>query len=246
VSLFDELEQCIALMKRATTIAGLSSTLEEMTRLLGFDYFGLAHHTDLAARHGDAVALGNYPLPWVAQMVERRLYVDDPVHVASQVTPRSFRWSEIPDLIAVTHKHRAQLDAARNAGLAEGLTIPINMPGHLPASCSFVSRSGRAFPSASMHHAHYAGCFAFEAAKRLGRPAICHVAAGQLTTRQLDCLVLVAKGKSDAVAGQLLGISRETVHEYVETTKRRFGVATRQQLIARALYDGHLTYADIL
>jgi len=39
--------------------------------------------------------------------------------------------------------------------------------------------------------------------------------------------VLAAQGKSDTDAGVLLGISNQTVHQHIETAKRRYGVATR-------------------
>jgi LuxR family transcriptional regulator, quorum-sensing system regulator CciR len=245
VSLFGELEICLSDLKRAASVSSLACSLEEMTRLLGFDYFGLAHHTDLSDKRSGIVAIGNYPTSWVSQLVERRLFVDDPVHLASQATARSFRWSELPDIMSLTEKHRNQLAAASQAGLVEGLTVPINVPGSLPASCTFVRRRLEDFPTESMPHAHYASCFAFEAARRLGAREVVGPPP-RLSDRQIDCLVLVAKGKSDAVAAILLGISRETVHEHIEIVKKRLGVATRQQLVARALFDGHISYADVL
>jgi LuxR family quorum-sensing system transcriptional regulator CciR len=97
----------------------------------------------------------------------------------------------------------------------------------------------------------YMGCFAFEAARRIrgleqaaqNRPP---VDRRPLSGRQLDCLVLAAQGKSDSVIAQLLGISPETVHQHIETAKRRYGVATRTQLVVRALFDNQITFADTM
>jgi DNA-binding CsgD family transcriptional regulator len=61
----------------------------------------------------------------------------------------------------------------------------------------------------------------------IGRAA---VAKGQghwpasLCPRQVECIALVAQGKSDWEIGQILGLSRDTVHEYVESARRRYGV----------------------
>ncbi|WP_243442443.1 response regulator transcription factor [Sandarakinorhabdus limnophila] len=68
----------------------------------------------------------------------------------------------------------------------------------------------------------------------------------KLTQRQLDCLVLAARGKSNWVAGQLLGLSGGTVHKYLEAAKTRYGVATRTELVVRALFDGQLSFADVM
>jgi LuxR family quorum-sensing system transcriptional regulator CciR len=67
-----------------------------------------------------------------------------------------------------------------------------------------------------------------------------------LTERQLECLVLVARGKSDSVIGQLLDINRGTVNHHIELAKRRYRVATRTQLVVLALFRGELLYSDVI
>ena len=68
----------------------------------------------------------------------------------------------------------------------------------------------------------------------------------RLTQRQLDCLVLAARGKTDWVAGQLLGLSHETVRMHIDNAKERFGVTSRAQLMIRALFYGQLSFADAM
>jgi LuxR family quorum-sensing system transcriptional regulator CciR len=58
--------------------------------------------------------------------------------------------------------------------------------------------------------------------------------------------VLVAQGKSDWDIAQLLGIASDTVHQHIEAAKRRYGVASRTQLVVRALFDSQITFADII
>ena len=65
-----------------------------------------------------------------------------------------------------------------------------------------------------------------------------------MTPRQLDCVMLVAQGKSDWEIGQVLGISESTVHKHIEDAKRRFGVCTRVQLVVRSLFDSQLSFTD--
>ena len=75
--------------------------------------------------------------------------------------------------------------------------------------------------------AQYLGCFAFQAARRLiemhaaVKPAI-EEAQQRLSPRQLDCVILAGRGKSDRDVGQLLGISGQTVHQHMEEAKRRY------------------------
>ena len=58
--------------------------------------------------------------------------------------------------------------------------------------------------------------------------------------------MLAAKGKSNWVSGQLLGLSPDTVHKYLESAKRRYGVSSRTELVVRALFDGQLSFNDII
>jgi LuxR family quorum-sensing system transcriptional regulator CciR len=44
----------------------------------------------------------------------------------------------------------------------------------------------------------------------------------------------------------LLGLSGGTVHKYLEAAKTRYGVATRTELVVRALFDGQLSFADVM
>src|SRR6185295_14639110 len=115
----------------------------------------------------------------------------------------------------------------------------------------FAVRTGRDLPRRTLPASQYMGCFAFEAARRIrsleqARLNRTPLERPQLTARQLDCLVLAAQGKSDGVIAQLLGISSETVHQHMETAKRRYGVASRTQLVVRALFDNQITFADTM
>jgi LuxR family quorum-sensing system transcriptional regulator CciR len=68
----------------------------------------------------------------------------------------------------------------------------------------------------------------------------------RLTRRQTQCLVLAARGKSDWIAGTLLGLSPATVHKYLEQAKARYGVSSRTELVVRALYHGEIGFPDLI
>jgi DNA-binding CsgD family transcriptional regulator len=58
--------------------------------------------------------------------------------------------------------------------------------------------------------------------------------ATALTARQRECTALVAQGKTDWEIGKIIGISRDTVHEYIETAQKKYDVRTRPQLVLTA------------
>ena len=240
------LRALVAEIGRLDSLAELGCFLGDAVPRLGFDHYALVHHVDLAGLPRGAVHLDNYPADWRREFIDGRYYVDDPVHVACRRAARPFFWRDLPGLLPLNRRQAAMLADGRDAGLADGLTVPIHVPGDVSGSCTFAVR-GREAPAALAPAAQFFGYHAFEAGRRLAdrryRQAAGPVA---LTTRQLDCLVLVARGKTDSEIAELLGISRETAQEHVEAAKARLRVAARTQLVARALFHGLISFGDIV
>ncbi len=249
MSVFWDVQEFVQEVNRVTTFSELSGLMESMSRTLGFDYFALVHHVELVGP--EVIDLENYPPVWREMIIERKYTSDDPILVACEHTNVGFRWSDVHKWIALSKRQQEILNGARAAGIGEGFTVPVHIPGEYAGSCSFGLRMGHAFDGSTMPAAQFVGCFGFEAARRLLHAQRLQTGKEitplpRLTPRQLDCVVLAAAGKSDWHAAQLLGISDQTVHQHIEDAKRRYGVATRLQLVVRALFDGQLTFRDIV
>jgi LuxR family quorum-sensing system transcriptional regulator CciR len=118
-------------------------------------------------------------------------------------------------------------------------------------------------PAQNLPMAQLVGCLAYEAARQLLRSGVCFVgpaseptkharphigrsSAGGLTARQLDCIVLVARGKTDWEISRILGLHEQTVTEHLNEARRRCGVSRRSELVIHALYHGHVSFNDVL
>jgi LuxR family quorum-sensing system transcriptional regulator CciR len=111
--------------------------------------------------------------------------------------------------------------------------------------CSFASRDVGDFSIEDISVAEVIGGYAFDALRRLqGMPSVRTYPT--LTRRQRECLALVARGKSDSVVAQILNLKPHTVTQHIEEARKRYSVATRAQLIVRALLHCELAFADIL
>lgn len=224
----------------------LRFTLAAIARDMGFDHFALTHHIDIKRASHGAIRLHDYPDDWVEFFDDQRLGTCDPVHRASHVTSVGFAWAEVPRLITMTAGDHRILALAREHGLGEGFTVPAHVPGEARGSCSFASRYGRQLPTDILPLAQLAGAFAFEGARRLWRAdALGPHPLPVLTDRQRDCLVWVARGKSDWEVSRILGISHETVTRHVKEARGRYGMDKRTPLVIRALFDGTISFNDI-
>lgn len=250
MSQFADVQAFVREANRATELDELEGLLAGVTRELEFDYYAIIHHVDLNALPSGALRLSNYPQSWAEMLLERRYFVDDPILAGAQRTAAGFLWTDVPKLLSLSSRQKEILGCATNEGLGGGFTVPAHVPGEFFGSSSFGVRFGREVPEHSLPAIHYVGSFAFEAARRIARKkTMALINPGQvtprLTPRQLDCVVLTAQGKSVSVVGQLLGISSDTAHEHLEDAKRRLGVARKEQLVARALFYGLITFNDV-
>lgn len=242
-----EIEFFMRLVAAVANADDLAEAMIAITAELGFQYYALAHHVDLAVTGAAAIRLHNYPSRWADYYEANALGLSDPVHRASQATNAGFRWQRIPALIQLTPRDRQMLDRGRAEGIGDGFTVPANVPGEAFGSCSFANDEERPVADAILPLAQIAGAFAFEAARRVWqvRGGARHDAP-RLTDRQRDCVLLAARGNTDAEIGVKLHVSEETVSRHIKLARERYGVEKRTSLAIRALFDGTLSFADIL
>lgn len=244
---FERAESFLRDLAGIATEADLLDALEEVTGELGFSYFALSHHGDIRRATQPAIRLHNYPDDWADYYDDNGLGVSDPVFRASHVTSVGFAWSQIEQMIVLTPSDRAMLQRAEARGISDGFTIPANVPGETHGSCSFANPSGVAMREEDLPIAQLVGAFAFEAARRLWRvrsPSL--MAPPRLTDRQRECILWVARGKSDWEISRILGIEHETVVRHLKQARERYGVAKRTMLAVQALFDGSISFTDVL
>lgn len=227
----------------------LHEHLDRCAAELGFTQFAMGHHVDLVGPPQDAIRVTNYNPAWIERSLGEGYFVHDPVHLASTRTAMGFLWSDMPGMIRLTKRQRFILEAARPYGLSEGYTVPVHVPGEYRGTCSFGAASLDGLRDNGLPFANLIGTYAFEAARRIMRARSPFPerleALPELTERQRDSLVLVARGKADPEIGVLLGISSATAHEHVENVRRAYGMAQRPLLIARALFDGQISFMEV-
>jgi LuxR family quorum-sensing system transcriptional regulator CciR len=227
----------------------LRETLEDLTRHLGFERFAMGHHVDLTRPPEDAIRLTNYRRDWTERALDKGYFVDDPIHFASTRTVVGFQWRDVAKMIDLTDRQRHILrQGQRFGGLAAGFTVPVHQPGEYRGTCSFGTSSAKMVRRRALPFAQLGGAFAFEAARKIMLRNSGREPKGppSLTPRQQEALVLIGRGKTDGEIGTIMGVSRATAHEHVEGVRRAYGNAQRAYLVVRALFDGQISFTDLL
>ena len=166
MSSFQDVQTFVRAVRTAPSLTDIGLVLKDATRAFQFDHFALAQRINAPDRLGP-VRLTDFPDHWVDNLVPSGRVADDPVLLACERSVTPFTWSRLDSIMPLSSRHKAYMTQARAAGLAEGYTVPIHVPGQASGLVSFVMAQGRELPSDSLPAAQYLACFAFEAARRL-------------------------------------------------------------------------------
>lgn len=230
--------------RRCRSAAALGALVEDAARELGFHYFALLHHASLQPSSKGFVRIDNYPGDWASEFLARGFAAFDPVHAATRRTARAFAWSELGRLTRLAEPQHEILRRSRRFGIGHGFTVPVNVPGEPGGSCSFAVRRGAELPRERLMCAELVGIHAFDAARRLRLLPTRKLP--HLSRRQIECLSLLAAGKTDPEIALILGLSVETVAGYVKCARAAYQAVSRTQLAVLALRDDRIRFEDLL
>lgn len=268
MSQLDDVNAFINALNSVTTANHVREIVGGITREMGFHSFALVQHVKEFNRENERfLAVSNFSESWVNYFLENGLHAHEPLYAASRRTTVGFRFNELPTLIKLNDRQKEVREAGRKAGIIDGFCVPAHIPGEATGSCTFAMKDNKSLPERNLAMAQVVGNFAYEAARLLLRSGVCFVGpeargrdpdelqkpsararapAPTLTTRQLECVVLVARGKTDREIAGILGLHEQTVTQHLNDARRRCGVSRRTELPIHALYHGHLAFSDVL
>lgn len=237
-AVLDFVERC----QNAANADAVRDMLFSELAALGYAYVACCSHVDPLRPPLGAVAMINYPPAWLARFSERKYALLDPVFKNARTAIMPFFWRELAQTHNLSPAQRAILKEAASFGLADGVTIPIQHKGALPASCSLVPGPDGVDPL-NMPGLFMLAHSAHEAARRRAGGLV--KVPSLLSPRERECLTLAGRGKSDWVIGEILSLNSRTVHNTLERAKKRFGVSSRIQAVVQAVFEGQIALDDL-
>jgi DNA-binding CsgD family transcriptional regulator len=220
-------------VERASQAIEAAQTLEELLEItahaatpFGFAHAALARHVHVQSGLMEPEMVTNYPQAW-HDLFARRDY---------GLT------------IPLTRIQREYLEEMRKLGLNSGCTIAGHMPDRPTISVHFVVAGGEPLEARPFMLAILLGIAAGQQARTLWQSQLPQVQVTQeerLSPRQVDCIKLVARGMTSWEIAAVLGISDQTVSEYLTDARRRLGVSNRAQLVLKSLKLGYFTLDDV-
>lgn len=245
----DFIERAIGDVEAATSLDALHGVMVTAAQGIGFQHAALARHVHVPSGLMQPDIVSNYPQRW-QELFKRRDYgLASPVLAACQRHGGAIRWMDLENIIPLTRIQREYLQEARKLGLASGCTIASHMPDMPTVSAHFVVANNADLKSRPFLLAILLGTAAGQRARNLWRVQLPDAAAEtgeRLSPRQVDCIKLVARGMTSWEIATVLGISDQTVSEYLTDARRRLAVSNRAQLVLKALKQGYIMLDDVV
>ncbi len=176
--------------------------------------------------------------PWIDHYIGQRYQDVDPCLLLAPGRLRPYTWAETLASEHLSLRQRRLFDESRDAGLRDGVCIPV----HGPAGESYVVSL-----AATMHGndgAVHLGTLQILATQlqlaytALARGATTAVATIHLTERERECLTWTAQGKSAWSISRILGVSEHTVQFHLKGAIRKIGAGNRVQAVVKAVRFG--------
>lgn len=185
------------------------------------------------------VAAEGFPPDWARRYVADRLYRIDPLALFSSQSPQPFFWRDIDELKVLSKDERRFLRMLDAAGSGDGLGIQVFGPNGRNGYCGLGLAKDAVRPSGfrinefqwvcQLAHLKYCAILV----PRLAKPQ-------PLTARETEILRWVARGKSNAVIADILGVSPHTVDAYLRRIYLKLGVVDRLSAALRGFGIGLL------
>ena len=176
--------------------------------------------------------------PWIDHYISQRYQEIDPCLLLAPGRLKPYTWAEMTSRQALSPRQRRLFVKSRDAGLRDGLCIPV----HGPSGESYVVSLATASPVEGC--ARQCGTLQILATQlqlaytALARKETAPVVLIHLTERERECLTWTAQGKSAWSISKILGVSEHTVHFHLKGAMKKMGGGNRVQAVVKAVQLG--------
>ena len=180
----------------------------------------------------------NYPIEWQKSYFERKDYEIDPVLLFSSQMVRAFPWKGFIERSLISKRQRTFLGMAEDAGLRDGVSVPIHGAGGKVSVISFAASKAGTDSSAKKCYLEVLASQFHIAFSDLSNNDLMTGDVVLISDRERDCLSWTAEGKSSWDIGTILNISENTVNFHIKNAMRKLRTSSRTVAVIKALRQG--------
>ena len=226
---FDFIEQ----LDHKTDISALITAFQGLNEKFGLNCFMVGDPTQPKVPREGRMWASTWPQEWLAHWMTQNYIAVDPIINQLLMRNEPIRWQDArraTDEIGIRI-----LDEAAQFGLVDGFTVPVYTREGIIVGISIGAEKyelGRHDETCL----HMAAIYFHAKLERLRARMMPPSSTQRLTPRERECLSWVAAGKTDWEISQILAISEQTAHEYVQNALMKLKATTRAQAVATAIF----------
>lgn len=234
--------QCNELIIRASearSVDDIHTLCTVLAQQFGFDRFLYSAQFPTSFVKAQIVIISAYAPEWRSHYDASGYAMLDPTvaYCKSHITP--IIWDEIDLSGPNQNAARQVMCEAREFGLRSGITFPIRGARGEGALLSLASSDEPTDAKARIREAapeaQFLSSFIHEAAKRVFSNSQLLCGEDTLTSRERECLLWAAEGKSSWETSQILRITERTVNFHIQNAAGKLNVCNRAHAVARAI-----------
>ncbi|CCV12770.1 LuxR family transcriptional regulator [Mesorhizobium sp. STM 4661] len=186
---------------------------------------------------GDPAVMLNYPDEWRERYFEMGYDKIDPTIKRSRRRIEAFRWSEAYNDESTTEDGRRVLDEAATFGLRSGISVPLHGPEGSFAIMNFAQPWDGEFRNRTITYLQLAALhFHLRVTEFTNSTGV--ESTSNLSSREKECILWTARGKSSWEIGKILGISVNTVNFHIKNVMRKMDANSRITAVVEVLKRG--------
>ena len=226
--------------KRLSTPEAMRSLMEKAAADLGFDrwaYCALIGHEKYESGSNPAPAVAhNFPDDWIDYYFDNTYQQVDPVVVHAPQLEGPFLWDDLDVAFGYTEAQKTIMLEADEAGLKDGVAVPLHGPFGRTCLVTFASSDGHPNPRKELLTLNALAANFHTAYSAIGRTKGEEKKSVSLSNREKECLKWISLGKSSSEISTILKISENTVNSHIKSALKKLGAHTRTQAVIAAVY----------
>lgn len=196
------------------------------------------HFPPVGAADQDSVRIQSigYVAEWMENYIDHR-HSDDPIRAQAKIHPVPFRWSDIRDIRSLTPAEDQFMQDFAKIYQGDGIAIPVFGPYGRNGFFGLALPDGMAEMPSDMFRLCKMACqYAHQRYCELAMPDF--NVHQSLSPRELEVLGWVARGKSNSVIAEIIGVSSNTVDTHLRRIYGKLNVTERVSATLAGLGHG--------
>lgn len=228
-------------VERCNTASDLNPLIEDFRTFIrgyGFTASACGAWEGLGQQRANRFFFNDWPVAWLGIYAEKDFFPADPFVEEARRSMASFLWSEVEHQRPLTPRGKEIYKISREFGWREVIGVPIHGPAGYQGFVSLASMSDITLSPADRACLDMTSRVIHEKCRKEIGFGLAPQDTPKLTARELECMQWVAVGKTDSEIAQILSISSSTAHFHVESAKRKLGLNSRTEAVARLTLYG--------